>query len=216
VELLPKDKNRIASFDVDAQNTFTPLCPDELPVPEGDEIVAELNAQAHYARWRIGSKDAHSPHAIWVANDKYPQLSSITGDNVDVRWKKHAIPGTKGFELLTGLPHVTDYDFFIWKGVELDMHPYGACYHDFAEQLSTGVIEFLKQHNISTIIVGGLATEYCVKNTVLQLLKASLNVIINLAACRGIHAKACHQAITEMKKQGAIMINNCKDLQNDY
>ena len=30
---------KIASFDVDAQKGFTPLCPNELPVPEGDTIV---------------------------------------------------------------------------------------------------------------------------------------------------------------------------------
>lgn len=32
--------NRIAAIDVDVQKTFTPLCPDELPVPYGDEIVS--------------------------------------------------------------------------------------------------------------------------------------------------------------------------------
>ena len=36
----------IVSIDVDAQKTFSPLCPQELPVAEGDTIVAELNAQA--------------------------------------------------------------------------------------------------------------------------------------------------------------------------
>ena len=40
------EKKHIASFDIDAQNTFTPVCPDELPVAEGDTIAPELNAQA--------------------------------------------------------------------------------------------------------------------------------------------------------------------------
>ena len=53
-------KAQVASFDVDAQNTFTPLCPDELPVPEGNCIVDELNAQAKWANYRVGSKDAHN------------------------------------------------------------------------------------------------------------------------------------------------------------
>ena len=34
-------QNKIAAFDIDAQNTFTPVCPDELPVAEGDQIVEE-------------------------------------------------------------------------------------------------------------------------------------------------------------------------------
>ena len=39
------EKKYIASFDIDAQNTFTPVCPDELPVAEGDTIAPELNAR---------------------------------------------------------------------------------------------------------------------------------------------------------------------------
>ena len=49
-------QNKIAAFDIDAQNTFTPVCPDELPVAEGDQIVEELNAQAALASLRIGSR----------------------------------------------------------------------------------------------------------------------------------------------------------------
>lgn len=205
-------KSIIASFDVDAQKTFTPLCPNELPVPHGHEIVAELNAQAAFADYRVGSKDAHSPHALWVANAQYPQLSPILGANMDVRWKEHAVPGTKGFELLDGLPAITDYDFFVWKGIEPDMHPYGACYHDFAEKLSTGAIEFFKQKNVSMIIVGGLATDYCVRATVLQLLRANFAVMVNLGACRGIDSVTVEQAINDMQQAGAKFVASAKEL----
>ena len=54
-------KNEIAAFDIDAQQTFTPLCPDELPVAGGDMIAEELNAQAAFASVRVASRDAHSP-----------------------------------------------------------------------------------------------------------------------------------------------------------
>ena len=87
----------------------------------------------------------------------------LTGhDNAEHYWPRHAEPGSLGFELLDGLPNVLDYDFFVWKGIELDLHPYGACYHDVAEQRSTGVIEFLKQRQVTHVIVGGLALEFCV------------------------------------------------------
>lgn len=201
-------KHYIASFDIDAQNCFTPLCPDELPVPEGDSIVAELNAQAKYAQFRIGSKDAHPVNALWVASADHPQLTAIFGENMDVRWKKHAVPGTFGFQSLAGLPHPSQYDFFVWKGIEPDMHPYGECFHDFAEKLSTGLCEFLREQHISTLIVGGLATDYCVKTTVLQLLARGFHVIVNLAAIRGIAADTTQQALTAMQQHGAIFINN--------
>ncbi len=84
---------RTASFDVDAQKCFTALCPLELPIPEGELIVDELNAQAAITNYRIGSKDAHPENALWIADEKNPQLTPIAGKHIDVRWNKHAIPG---------------------------------------------------------------------------------------------------------------------------
>ena len=68
---------KIASFDVDAQKGFTPLCPDELPVPGGDEIAAHLNLLARRATLRIGSKDAHSPSAPWA---QVPRPASVAAN----------------------------------------------------------------------------------------------------------------------------------------
>lgn len=208
------EKAKTASFDVDAQYTFTPECPDELPVEGGTEIVDELNLQAHFAVARIGSKDAHSPKAVWVAKEEQPMFAPVEGENVDIAWNQHAVPGTKGFELIDGLPKPASYDYFVWKGVELDMHPYGACYHDLADTMSTGVIEFLKQKGIENVIVGGLATDYCVKTTALQLVKAGFQVIINLAACRGIAKETVDSAISEMQAAGVVVVDAARQLKN--
>lgn len=210
VELPPK--SRVASFDVDAQYTFTPECPEELPVPGGTEIAGELNAQATFASVRLGSKDAHSPHAHWVANESRPQFSPVPGANMDIAWRVHAVPGTRGFELLDTLPRPSEYDFFVWKGVEPDMHPYGACYHDLADRLSTGAIEYLRARGIETVVVGGLATDYCVKTTALQLKRAGFDVVINLAASRGITEPTVLSALREISAAGIQIINSVGDL----
>lgn len=209
------EREKTAAFDVDAQYTFTPECPDELPVAGGNEIVAALNKQATFASIRVGSKDAHSPKAVWVANDEKEMFSSVAGENVDIAWKLHAVPGTKGFELIEGLPKPAEYDFFVWKGIELDMHPYGACYHDLGNQLSTGVIEYFKVKGIETVIVGGLATDYCVKTTALQLAAADFKVIVNLEACRGIAEDSISAAIEEMEVAGIVITNNIEELGED-
>lgn len=195
--------DRIASFDVDSQRTFTPLCPDELPVEGGETIGPELNRQAALARWRLGSKDAHSPGAVWVTDDADKiGKPGVEGDNVEEHWPVHAVPGTEGFELVPGLPRPAEYDYFVWKGVELDMHPYGACYHDIAEKMSTGVIEWLRARRVSHMLVGGLATDFCVKATALQLQAAGLQVMLNLAACRGIAPDSTRRALEEMRSAG--------------
>lgn len=205
---LPRIEN-VASFDVDSQRTFTPICPDELPAEGGDEIGPELNRQAARARWRLGSKDAHCPKAVWVTDD--PDLigaPGVEGANVEEHWPVHAVPGTEGFELIPGLPRPAEYDFFVWKGVELDMHPYGACYHDMAERMSTGAIEWLKAREVTHVLVGGLATDYCVKATALQLQRAGFQVVLNLAACRGIAGESIEKALKEMRDEG---IRMCRD-----
>ena len=199
----------IVSLDIDAQKTFTPLCPDELPVSYGDTIVAELNAQAALANFRVMTKDAHSPSAKWICHDKDAQIQPTHLPNAPETWLPHAIIGSKGFELLDKLPAITEYDFCVWKGIEPDMHPYGACFHDIAEKMSTGLIEWLRIKRAKTLIVGGLATDYCVKETVLQLLRGGAwTVIVNRAACRGIAHDTIAQAWKEMERMGAILLND--------
>lgn len=216
---LPIERARTASFDVDAQCCFTPLCPQELPVPGGDEIAAALNAQAGYARWRLGSKDAHSAHAAWICGDRAKIAQAIAPEDnpapaeLDVYWPRHAEPGTPGFALVPGLPAPSEYDFFVWKGVEPLLHPYGACYHDRGERLSTGVIEFLRQRQVDTVLVGGLALDYCVKTTALQLARAGLRVIVHLAACRALSASAAEHSLHELAQAGVRWIEQLDELQ---
>ena len=214
MSMLIADKRFVASFDVDAQRTFSPLCPNELPVAGGDEIVDELNRQARFAGWRLGSKDAHSANAAWVT-DKAEQVGQPgTGlPNAPEFWPVHAVTGTLGFELLPGLPRPVEYDFFVWKGIEPDLHPYGACYHDVAERMSTGVVEWLMARTISTVLIGGLATDYCVKATALQLVRQGFNTVLNLAACRGIAAESVERALEEMRQAGVIVVEDSSELE---
>lgn len=199
----------IVAIDVDAQQTFTPLCPDELPVAGGADIVAALNGQAALAQYRVLTKDAHSPQALWVVSDPKDSLQPLDLPNADLTWVAHAVPGTKGFEALPGLPAVIDYDFVVYKGIEPDMHPYGACFHDFAERLSTGLIEWLKIKEAKTIIIGGLAEDYCVKTTALQLAKyGAWRVIVNLEATRGIAPETTAAGRLEMQEAGIVLVDH--------
>lgn len=199
----------IVSLDIDAQKTFTPLCPDELPVAGGDEIVAELNAQAALADLRVMTKDAHPPTAKWLCADR-ADMGKPTGlPDADRTWVAHAIVGSYGYELLDRLPEEHEYDFCVWKGVSPQMHPYGACFHDLREKLSTGLLEWLHAQGATTLLVGGLVTDFCVRTTVLQLLKGgNWQVLLNRAACRAISAEGEAAAWQEMANQGALLFDN--------
>lgn len=208
------NKNLIASFDVDAQKGFTPLCPNELPVPGGDEIVEALNHMAALASIRVASKDSHTPKAPWVV-ERHDQMGLSTGlANADLTWVSHCVPGTPGFESLDGLPSPLAYDFMVYKGVEPDLHPYGACYHDLANTRSTGVIEFLRSKGIERVLVGGLAQEYCVATTAFQLKNAGFDVVVYVPSTRALNAEAGVQALDAMRKAGITIAETEEQLIN--
>ena len=202
----------IASFDVDAQNGFTANAPQELPVPGGHLIAPALNTMAQRAMLRLGSKDAHPANAAWVVAEAAQMLQPLALANADLTWVSHCVPGTPGFELLDGLPAPLDYDYFVWKGVEPDLHPYGACYHDLAEKRSTGVIEFLRQNGVDLVLVGGLALDYCVRTTALQLRRAGFEVIVYLPACRAIASETAEAACIAMGEQGITLAASLEQL----
>jgi nicotinamidase/pyrazinamidase len=206
-------KNELtASIEVDPQKGFTPICPNELPVFNGHLIVDELNRQALKTTFRIFSKDIHPENAIHIATEEYPQFSEVRGDykNMDIHWNKHCICGTKGSELLDGLPKAEDYDFFVAKGFEPTMHPYSACYHDLEKKISTGLIEWLKVKGIKTVVVGGLALDYCVFETVKDLIRSNIFVIVNKSATKSIGDFS--EAVNKLRSLGCEFIECAEEL----
>jgi len=214
--MIKLNKSITASFDVDPQCGFTPICPTELPVVEGHLIADELNQQAKFSKYRIVSKDCHPAQAPWVAESPEQIMQPVEGNypNLDIKWPPHCVVGTIGNSLIPGLPNESQYDIVIEKGMDPLKHPYGACYHDLLEQEETGIIDWLKQRNIQTGVVGGLATDFCVKTTVLQLNQAGFDVIVNLAACRGVATESTTAACQEMLELGIKLISNSAELTN--
>lgn len=211
------------SIDIDSQKGFTPICPNELPVEGGDLIVDELNKNAGFAMLRVGSKDLHPTSAVWIATNEKPIFTEIKGhgDNVDIRWPAHCMSGTEGAELLDGLPAPEDYDFFVWKGMEPNLHPYGIFYHDLANTLSTGLLEYLMANiEINTFIIGGLALDYCVYESVKQLKmfldmceEYDCRIIVNLSATAGVAPDTTAKAVEDLESMGVIFINGADELE---
>ena len=100
--MIKVDKSITASFDVDPQCGFTPLCPNELPIEEGDLIADELNAQSAFANFRIVSKDCHPAKAPWIAESAEQIMTPVEGEypNLDIKWPAHCVIGTLGNSLI--------------------------------------------------------------------------------------------------------------------
>ncbi|MCZ4294688.1 isochorismatase family protein [Vibrio sinaloensis] len=202
------EKNKTACIDVDPQQGFSELCPNELPVAGALQIVDELMLNHGKASLKLVSRDMHPPGAAWEAESPDRMLEPVGLPEVDIKWNPHCVVGTQGVELLPGLPSVREYDFQINKGIDPDAHPYGAFYHDQADTLSTGGIEFLRSNQIDTVIVGGLALDFCVKKSVEQLVGAGFKVIVNLASTRAVFPDNAENVVRELEQKGVVMVEN--------
>lgn len=193
------------------QQAFSELCPDELPIEDALSIVPHLNRQAEWADYRVLTKDAHVPQADWMIRQQLEFLPLTSAE----RWVSHAVVGSPGFQNLPQLPEPGNYHYLVHIGLEHHTHTYGACFHDMAENISTGLIEWLESRQASTLILGGLATEYCVQATALQLCWYGYwNVILNLDACRHFNHAEAQRAIHNMEKAGVTIARSTDDIPN--
>ncbi|HHF2902410.1 TPA: isochorismatase family protein [Vibrio diabolicus] len=201
-----------AVIDVDPEKGFSELCPNELPVAGALEIIPELLSNHAKGRLKLVSRDLHPPKAKWDAETPANMLEPVGLPNVDIKWNRHCVLGTTGSELLDGLPPVLDYDFQVNKGMDPDAHPYGIFFHDIADTKTTGAHEFLKFNGIDTLVIGGLALDFCVKKSVMQALNLGYNVVVNLASTRAVLPDNVENVLTELKDQGALFVEKADDI----
>jgi nicotinamidase/pyrazinamidase len=183
-----------ALFIVDVQNDF---CPGgALPVPHGDRVIPVLNQMIRRfvleGRLVYASRDWHPPDTS--------HFKAFGGP-----WPVHCVAGTPGADfhpdlrlpeeavLISKGQDRADAGYSAFEGTSIDGRPLG---------------DDLQRRGITTLFVGGLATDYCVRATVLDARRASLRVIVMTDAIAGIGADDSTRALEEMKEAGASLMGS--------
>ena len=182
------EKKKRALIIVDVQNDF---CPGgSLAVTQGEEVVAPLNelAREFLARGEpvFKTRDWHKPDTKHFAD-------------YGGTWPVHCVQNTKGAEFHPDL--IDDIHIRVISTGLGDDDGYSAFYRtDLALQL--------QRLKIEEVWVGGLATDYCVKHTVLDALKEGFRVKALEDAMRAVdvHAGDGDRAIAEMREAGAEIV----------
>ena len=157
---------------VDVQNDF---CPGgALAVAGGDEVVPRLNAYI--------DKFARAGLPIFATRDWHPE-KTIHFKAYGGEWPPHCIQGTKGAELRSDL-RLPASAVLITTGASPDEDGYSG--FDGRDERGVALVEMLKRAGVKRIFVGGLATDYCVKHTVLDGLKHGFEVVWLEDASRGV------------------------------
>jgi nicotinamidase/pyrazinamidase len=173
----------------DIQKDFLPG--GALPVAGGDEVIPVLNSYAkmfsNSKATVIASRDWHPPNHISFQEQGGP-------------WPPHCVRETEGakFSPLLKLPDDTE---IVSKATD----PSKEAYSVFD---GTGLGERLKKVSVQRVFIGGLATDYCVVNSVEDSVKLGFKTFVLIDASRGIEANPgdIEKAYETMKKSGAEMI----------
>lgn len=176
---------------VDVQNDF---CPDgSLAVANGDEVVAPLN---NLIREFLGRGDP-----VFKTRDWHPATAKHFAVYGGI-WPVHCVQNTSGAEFRAGLlddPRIT----IISKGIDESADGYSG--FD-----GTNLAQILHGQGVEEVWVGGLATDYCVKHTVLDALHEGFEVKALADAMRPVNVKPDDgaRAIEEMLTAGAEVVGN--------
>jgi nicotinamidase/pyrazinamidase len=184
-------REKAALIVVDVQNDF---CPGgALAVQSGDEVVPVLN------RYIDQFRAAGLP--IVATRDWHPRKTAHFKNYGGV-WPEHCVQGSGGAAFHPDL-NVSPDALVVSKGTRADEDSYSG--FDGKDDAGQPLAEFLHGSGVKRIFVGGLATDYCVKHTVLDGLKAGFSVVLLGDAIRGVDLSPqdSEKALAEMRAAGA-------------
>jgi len=175
---------------VDMQNDFMPG--GALPVPDGDKIIPILNEYI--------TKFEKKGLPIFYTRDWHP-VDHISFKGHGGIWPKHCVMNTEGAKFHKDLKFPLDNKFIISKGTSKDFDAYSGFQ-------GTILNDLLKERGIKRIFVGGVATDYCVKNTALGGLNLGYQVFILEDAIKGVDVNKgdSERAINYLLSKGASLI----------
>lgn len=123
-------------------------------------------------------------------------------------WPDHCIQDSFGAEFVSTL-NQDRIQRVIRKGSDRSIDSYSG-FFDNGHRRSTGLEEYLRERNVSHVFVMGLATDYCVRATVLDAIEQGFQTTLIVDGCRGVELRAgdIERAVKEMIDAGAKIANS--------
>lgn len=189
---------------VDVQNDFVPG--GALAVAEGDKVVPIINLLQEKFGLVLATQDWHpANHGSFAANHPNRAVGELIQLNglPQILWPVHCVQHSKGADFHPGLSR-DKWKAIFQKGTNPMVDSYSG-FFDNGKLGDTGLGGFLKKEGVDQIYVCGLATDYCVKFTVLDALAQGFETILVADACRAVNLANGDgdMAIDEMVRAGA-------------
>ena len=189
----------------DIQGCFTTFKDGSLAVPGTDEAyVKSVDAATRLLKaegfFMLATQDWHPPDHVSFAKNhpgKEPFDTMEINGRVQVLWPPHCVQGTEDARLL-----IDDSLFaaIIRKAQNPRFDSYSAVRDDSGAE--TGMEAMLRKNGITSVVIYGIATDYCVKATAIDLVRAGFNVVAIEGLCRGVSPETSAQALKQMQEEG--------------
>jgi nicotinamidase/pyrazinamidase len=197
---------------VDLQNDF---CPGgALATSRGDEVVEVANTWMDQFDIVAATQDWHpEDHGSFADQHEGKEPGDVIKlDGVrQILWPRHCVQETYGAQFVPGLI-TEEFDSIFKKGIDPKVDSYSG-FFDNDRRHSTGLHEWLQAKGVSDVYILGLATDYCVKYTVLDALELGYRTFVVAEGCRAVNLDAGdgEEAFNEMKEAGAVIIPDRSD-----
>lgn len=119
-------------------------------------------------------------------------------------WPSHCVQGTRGAEIADELKPYVKEEFTFYKGFNKDKEQYSG--FEGINEASQTLEEVLRTMDVSSVYVVGIATEYCVMNTAVDLLNAGFGVSVVEKALAWVDAGGHREALEAMRDKGIKII----------
>ena len=171
---------------VDIQNDF---CPGgALAVGGGDAIIPLVNQIQPGYDLVVATQDWHpAGHKSFATNNPGKQVGELCDLNgrPQVMWPDHCVQDTPGAEFHPKLDMSRVAKVFR-KGMDPEVDSYSGCF-DNDRKTSSGMIDWLGEQGVEVVDVVGLALDYCVKATALDLRDAGFDTTVIEDATRAVN-----------------------------
>lgn len=191
---------------IDIQNDF--LDGGALAVPGGNSVIDVANQAMESADHVVATQDWHPvDHGSFASQHDLNVGQTFDLEGLpQVAWPDHCVEGTAGAEFASQL-NQDKIDHVARKGTDKSIDSYSG-FFDNGHRQSTGLHDYLQSIGATELSVMGLATDYCVKFTVLDALDLGYPTKVILAGCRGVDLNDgdVDASISEMKNAGAEIV----------
>ncbi len=194
-----------------------------LAVDDADITIGPINLLRFFYRdmHTFVSQDYHPHNHMSFAstyrenNFSKKKLSlNIQGETIEVTqklWPDHCVQYTNGVNLHEDLIRMPS-DKIIRKGTMELVESYSVFGDEFNNKYEkTELDNWLKENNITDIVLTGIATDYCVYYTALDAIRLGYKVHLILSATRGVEKKTTDDALADMRQKGVYIYNEVAD-----